>query len=346
MRAFDRRLGWRAARGAAVAAMLVAGGQAHGQAVGATYPKSRALNDVAAWVVSDTPLQLPQIVDIGPSAVTAVTSAAPTGEPRGFLANIASEALDPAIGRQEDILSWRMQVEIDCERRAVRLGDMTGFPGRDLKTAPRVVRPGDTQWVQPTAGAPLGAVMRALCDRDYKRPFVGGTKIAEAPKAKPGPPPQVVTPKPPPAAAQPSTATAAPNPAAKPAKPVQPTTEKAAEKSPAEPKSAASPSPPVSPPAQAPAEPKASPPTVRHGNSPYLVQVGASPSQDDAKGLLGRLQKKFGGELSGLKTEIVTANPDGKTVYRVLISGFAAAGDANRLCAALKAGGQACFVRK
>ncbi len=93
----------------------------------------------------------------------------------------------------------------------------------------------------------------------------------------------------------------------------------------------------------APAKPAAS---VAHGSSPYAVQVGASPSQDDAKGLMGRVQKKFSGEVSGFKTDVVAATVDGKTVYRALISGFAAAGDANRLCDQLKAGGQACFVRK
>jgi cell division septation protein DedD len=292
--------------------------------VGATYPKSRSLSDVAAWVATDTPLQLSQVVDVGPSAVTAVTSAAPTGEPRGFLANIASEAIDPSIGRQEDILSWKIAVEIDCDRRAVRLGDMTGYPGRDLKTAPRIVRQGDNQWVQPSGSAPLGAVLRALCDREFKRPFANGTKVASAkspearpkPQPPPGPPPTVVAltpptkPQPLASAAAAEGASSVPAPGGKPAKPA----------------------------------PSAQP--VGHGGSPYAVQVGASPSQDDAKGLLGRVQKKFSGELAGLKTDVVAATVDGKQVYRALISGFGGAKDANALCEQLKAGGQACFVRK
>jgi cell division septation protein DedD len=85
---------------------------------------------------------------------------------------------------------------------------------------------------------------------------------------------------------------------------------------------------------------------VGHGSSPYAVQVGATPSQDDAKGLIAHVQKKFSGEVSGFKTDVVAATVDGKTVYRALISGFAGAGDANALCNQLKAGGQACFVRK
>jgi hypothetical protein len=302
------------------------------QTVSATYPKSRALPDVAAWIVSDTPLQLAQVVDVGPSAVTAVTSAAPTGDPRGFLANIVSEATDPSIGRQEDILSWRIPVEIDCDRRAVKLGDMTGFPSRDLKSSPRVVRQADTQWVAPSANAPLGAVLKAMCDRDFKRPFAGGTKVASArppakarPEPPPGPPPVVVALNPPTKPQPLSSAAGANTPSATPDKPAEKPAPKA-----------------VTPPLRE----KPAPVAIAHGASPYAVQVGASPSQDDAKALLGRVEKKFAGDLAGLKTDVAAATVDGKSVYRALISGFAGAGDANRLCEALKAGGQACFVRK
>jgi len=332
---------------AALAPVLAfaAGGPAAAQ-TGASYPKSRALNDVAAWITSDTPLQLSQVVDVGPSAVTAVTSSQPTGDPRGFIVSIASEAVDPSIGKQEDILSWKIPVEIDCEHRAVRLGDMTGYPSRDLKSAPRVVRQADSAWVQPSLNAPLGAVLKAMCDRDFKRPFASGTKIASAkapePKARKeppeGPPPQVVALHPP-TKPQPLTSAVADN--ATPAPAEKPARGKAAkppppvETAPAKPEAGATPTP----------APKAAR-AIGHGNSPYAVQVGASPSQDDAKGLIGRVQKKFAGEVSGLKTDVVAATVDGKTVYRALISGFAGAGDANALCEQLKAAGQACFVRK
>ena len=320
--------------GSVLGAACLLAGPALAQPVGATYPKSRASPDVAAWIVSDTPLQLPQVVDIGPSAVTAITSAAPTGEPRGFLANVASEALDPAIGQRENILSWRIPVEIDCERRAVRMGDMTGFSSRDLKSSPRVVRPADSQWVEPAANAPLGAVLRSMCDRDFKRPFGGGPKVADAARAKPepppGPPPAVVALKPP-------------------TKP-QPLTEAASgsKKPPAEstPPAAATTEPAQAPEPRKAAAAKLAPAAVKHGTSPYIVQLGAAPSQDDAKGLLAHAQKRFGGELSGFKIDVVAANVAGKTVYRVEVSGFAGGPDANRLCAALKAGGQACFVRR
>src|SRR5213079_1893711 len=123
------------------------------------------------------------------SAITAVIMAEPTGQPRGFRANIAAEALDPLIGRQEEIVSWTIPVEIDCDKRAVRLGDMTGFRARDLKTSPRIVRAADGAWVTPSASAPLGAVVRAMCDREFKRPFAGVKKAAaRTPGARPAPP--------------------------------------------------------------------------------------------------------------------------------------------------------------
>jgi hypothetical protein len=316
------------------AAALAAAAPAAAQTVGATYPKSRALSDVGAWITTDTPLQLSQIVDVGPSAVTAVTSSTPTGDPRGFIVSIASEATDPAIGKQEDILSWKIPVEIDCERRAVRLGDMTGFPSRDLKSAPRTVRQADTQWVQPSMSAPLGAVLKAMCDRDFKRPFASGGKVAAAKTPPPGPPPVVVALNPP-TKPQPLSSAAAGG-----------TAPDKADKAEAKGKTR-TPAAPVEAKAETPAQPAAKPArAVGHGTSPYAVQVGASPSQDDAKGLIAHVQKKFAGEVSGLKTDVVAATVDGKTVYRALISGFGGAGDANALCQQLKASGQACFVRK
>jgi cell division septation protein DedD len=202
--------------------------------------------------------------------------------------------LDPAIGRQEDILSWTIPVAIDCDKRLVRLGDMTGYSARDLARGPRVVRPADDAWVTPSSTAPLGAVLRALCDRDFKRPFAAMAKLAAKAAATPAKTPKTPPPSEPPAQGQ------------------------------------------------AQARPAA---TIAHGASPYAVQLGASPSQDDAKGLLARAQRRFP-DLTGLKAETVSANVAGKTVYRALISGFAGAADANALCERLKAAGQACFVRR
>ena len=311
----------------ALAAAGCAGAAAAADAPQASYPKSRALADVAAWIGADTPLQLSQVVDVGPAAITAVTSAAPTGEPRGFLANIAAEAVDPAIAQQEAILSWTMPVEIDCEKRVVRLGDMTGYPTRDLRSGGRLVRSADSAWVAPAPAAPLGVVVHALCDRDYKRPFANTAKVASGkpprPEPPPGPPPAVVNLKPP-TVPRPLTEAAA----------------KGATSPPASPTSEVGPA--AGEPAPKPLKPRA----IAHGTSPYIVQAGASPSADEANAILVRLQKKFATPMAGLKTEAVSAVVDGKTVYRAQISGFAGAADANALCEQLKSSGHACFVRR
>jgi len=307
-----------------LALALAFGGAAAAKAdpLNVSYPRSRALPDIASWLVSDTPLQINQVVDVGPSAVTAVTSATPTGSPRGFLANISAEALDPAIGKQEEIVSWTIPVDVDCEKRQVRLGDMTGYPARDLKSAPRIVRAADNVWVSPSSTAPLGAVLRSLCDRDFRRPFAGTTrtaakpteppKPAKAPRTPAGPPPVVLTESPPTKPQPLTTATV------RPAKELPQPAPTAATRPPRQP---------------------------AHGASPFVVQVGASPSPDDAKGLLARAQKKFPA-IAGFKTEVQTAQVDGKTVYRAAVSGFAAQADATALCDQMKAAGQACFVRR
>jgi cell division septation protein DedD len=297
-----------------LAAFMAAAAPALAQDV--SYPPSRALGDVGAWLQRDTPITLPQVVDVSPSAVTAITSATPTGTPRGFLANIVSEALDPQILIHEDVASWSIPVEVDCDRRMVRLGVMTGFHIRDLHTDPRTVREPDSIWVNPINGAPLGAVIRALCDRDYHRPFDGKVKIAAA---KPVPPAKSA---PPPAAAP----SASPAPAAEtPHAPALRSTLAPATPAPAKPKASAS---------AAPASPG------------LAVQIGASPDAADAQGLLAKFKKKFAADVASHSTDVVTAEVDGKTVHRALITGFSSASEANSLCEKLKAGGQACFVRR
>ncbi|HZZ68607.1 MAG TPA: SPOR domain-containing protein [Phenylobacterium sp.] len=312
-----------------VAALVAGAAPALGQTV--SYPPSRSLGDIATWLQKDTPISLSQVVDVGPSAVTAVTSAAPMGQPRGFLANVASEALDPQIAGRESIAAWSIPVEIDCDKHAVRLGVMTGFRSRDLVSEPRIVRQADSDWVTPTSSAPLGAVARALCDRDFHRPFAGRTRLAaRAPKAAP-PVAAAPTPVLPPADAAVATAprlptlrtTPAPEPAEAPARTARP---KSAETKTAEA-----------------GAPKAKPPA---GGGVIAVQIGASPSLPDLQRLLDKAKKKFAGDLGGLTAKAATVQVEGKTVNRALISGFASNAEANAFCKKLSAEGQACFIRR
>lgn len=75
----------------------------------------------------------------------------------------------------------------------------------------------------------------------------------------------------------------------------------------------------------------------------WAVQLGAPPSEKEAKEMSLRLQKKFAGDLGGLKPSIVKAEHDGKSIYRVRVSNLDQA-DAKALCAKLQAGGGSCFA--
>jgi len=308
------------------AALAGAAAPALGQ-LAPSYPPSRSLADVAAWLQRETPIQPAQVVDISPQAVTAVTTATPMGETRGFLANISSEAMDPDIVSHDGVTGWTIPVEVDCERREVRLGVMTGYRSRDLRTDPKVVRDADTAWVVPSPTAPLAAVIRALCDRDFHRPLAGRTQLAA--KA-PGPAK--------PEASKPAAAKT--KPALMPAPPLRtamlPAPAASAEKA-APPPTAAEPA------AHAAAKPKVKPPA---GGGSFAVQVGASPSQADAQALLAKVKKKFAAEMGGAGASVATVQLDGKTVNRALITGFASSAEASGFCRMLTAKGQACFVRR
>ena len=132
-----------------------------GQTAPVTYPPSRSLSDIAAWLQRDTPLVPSQVVDISPQAVTAVTSASPMGETRGFLANISSEAVDPEMWPTTASHPGRSCGDRLQARRAAET--MTGYKTRDLRR-PAGVRATDT------AGRPRSPSLLGLgdwrCDRD------------------------------------------------------------------------------------------------------------------------------------------------------------------------------------
>ena len=319
---------------AAAVAVALSGVASMACAAGVTYPASRSLADIAAWLQRDTPLQPGQIVDISPQAVTGITAASPMGQTRGFLASISSEAMDPAMLTRDGIASWSIPVEVDCDRRVVRLGTMTGYRSRDLVSEPRTVREADADWVNPSPSAPLGSVIRALCDRDFRRPLAGKFKTAaKGPPPKPGPPPIVeVRPR-----RLAEASTAPPDPAAPTAPP---------KRTPKPPVSIPIPGVTPAPEIKTAGSKAGVKPKPLAGGGPLAVQIGASPSLPDTQTLLTRFKKKFGAELGGLKADVATVQVDGKTVNRALISGFANSGEANAFCKTLADAGQACFIRR
>lgn len=82
------------------------------------------------------------------------------------------------------------------------------------------------------------------------------------------------------------------------------------------------------------------PPTSTRGSA-VSVQVLAAPNPEAARAALARL----GAALEGRGTRIEQAQVQGRTWHRAIVTGFADRGDAARFCEALKAAGQACFVR-
>jgi|SRR5579859_119206 len=342
--------------GVGLAAALVSGGfPALGQDLNVSYPPSRSLGDIANWLQHDTPLGLPQVVDISPSAVTAVTSAAPMGQTRGFLAALSSEALDPAVVSHDGIASWSIPVEVDCDHRQARLGAMTGYRSRDLESEPRIVRNADTTWVSPVESSPLGSAIRALCERDFARPFAARIKANTKSEPKPGRVPIIeVRPK--------RIAQTTVKPAAAPAdtKKADPTPETplAGVKQLAqaqEPSSgalsapeASAPEPPIAIAFSAPLAPAKAKPAFKApvGGGPHSIQIGASPAASDIQGLLGRFKKKFGASLGGLSADMISAQVEGKTVNRAIVSGFVSTTEADNFCKMLAQAGQACFIRR
>jgi len=81
-------------------------------------------------------------------------------------------------------------------------------------------------------------------------------------------------------------------------------------------------------------------------SGPAVVQIGAFSSQVLADKSWNQAHGVGGGAMAG-KTKRVTpvTKPDGSTVYRTAIGGFASRQDAQALCDKLKASGQTCFVR-
>jgi hypothetical protein len=79
----------------------------------------------------------------------------------------------------------------------------------------------------------------------------------------------------------------------------------------------------------------------------WAVQLAAPPSQKEAEGVSAHLQAKYSADLGGMQPTIHQADSNGKTIYRVRLSGMSKA-EAVSLCQKLKASGGegACFVAK
>ena len=75
----------------------------------------------------------------------------------------------------------------------------------------------------------------------------------------------------------------------------------------------------------------------------FAVQLAAPASEQEAKDVSARLQKKFASELDGHAPGIYKAEKGDKSVFRVRVSNMSQ-DDAKGLCSKLQAGGGSCFV--
>lgn len=82
---------------------------------------------------------------------------------------------------------------------------------------------------------------------------------------------------------------------------------------------------------------------VRPGNAPIVVQLGSFRSEANAERGWQQVSARYG--LSGRRPLTTTFAHGGQTFYRVSVSGFASAGDAQRLCGQIRSHGGVCFVR-
>jgi cell division septation protein DedD len=77
----------------------------------------------------------------------------------------------------------------------------------------------------------------------------------------------------------------------------------------------------------------------------FAVQLAAPASEQEARDTIAKLQRRFEGELGGHALATRKADVNGKTIYRVRVSGLSRE-EATALCEKLKGGGGQCFVAK
>lgn len=83
--------------------------------------------------------------------------------------------------------------------------------------------------------------------------------------------------------------------------------------------------------------------SIASGSAPIVVQLGAFSNEANAERAWVEASARYG--LEGRRPLATTIAINGRTLNRVSVSGFASAGDAQRLCGQIRSAGGACFVR-
>lgn len=83
--------------------------------------------------------------------------------------------------------------------------------------------------------------------------------------------------------------------------------------------------------------------TAGSGTARIVVQLGAFSNEANAERAWLQAERRYG--LQGQRPLTTTIAINGRTLHRVSVAGFAAAGEAHRLCGSIRTQGGACFVR-
>lgn len=326
----------------AFAALILAGGvaAASAQAAELTAAQRRAVNAAN--------LPHSSIVFAGPDLVVAIRDRGVRSAGGGVVegvtlqGEVTSEETAQALGYK----SMRSTLNVDCVRRRDLVTKMTVYAqanGKGLAIVRQV--PGD--WAQPSPGAYLAAVNRAVCGseaplakvapskapvRAQPRPR-GETAEISSPSLRSGPTMAVAVNEDP---DTPMTTAIEAGFRTRPTGQAQPGPERAMPATPASPPALRGP---VTAPMVSKRPPAATPSPHPATAGKVAVQVAASATEGQAREALTRLKRRIAPPLS---TEVRTVVVDGRTYHRAIIKGFQTRGEAQAFCASLSS---ECFVR-
>ena len=171
---------------AALAAAVCASAPAQAQAPARpalTYPPSLEHAALVAWMKRDTDLPPETVVAISPLAVIAITQTKPVVSPEGFEVTVRAETVDEGFSRSEGLASWRATVKLACKDRTFSMGEVTGYPDRNMQGEGRAIQTAMVNWTPVTPGTIQGEIWKARCDKDFK-----GGPLANADEKAPPPP--------------------------------------------------------------------------------------------------------------------------------------------------------------
>lgn len=240
-------------------------------------------------------------------------------------------------------------------RQAGQPPQTVGAPVTGMKAPP----PAEAQPQDPAAGLQIYKTEGGKAPLGPSSPQF--TPPPEQPQARPEPAPKVVVaplapaapaaaaptlrpsiPSQPPAQA-PVAKAEAPKPAAPPPAKAEAPAPKPAPVKPASEKATPTPAPKVAAPAPTPA--KATPAPAAKATGGAVVQIGAVSSQALADKAWSDAAAVAPGQAAGKGKNVEKVDKDGKTLFRVQVTGFADRAAATAFCDKLKAAGKACFVK-